>query len=116
MRALACITGVLGGACWIASAFLSGSSGDYTFLGGCALLSVAALLVGFLIAGGSLLWLRVVVGVGCVALAWSVVAAVRAELDTGLVDGVLGGLALLLGVAALARTPRRERPVGAHAR
>jgi hypothetical protein len=116
MRALACITGVVGGACWVSSAFLSGGLGDYAFYGGCGLLSVAAMLAGFQVVSGSLPWLRVVVGVGCVALAWSLVAALRSGVDADLLSGLLGGLAVVLGLVGLARTERPERVGGTHSR
>lgn len=117
MRALACICGVVGGACWIVAIFVSGDLAAYVEWAGTGLLSVAALGTGFLIASGSLVWLRAIVGLGTVALAWSVVAAMRAELDEDVVLGGLGAAAVLLGLVQLARRPARApRVTGSHAR
>ena len=104
MRALAYVTGMLGGACWLVAAFLDGSVAD------------AAFAAGTLVASGSLVLLRVVVGVGCVTVAGSLVAVAINELSRTLVCGVVGGAALLLSVALVATRPRAVRRVGSHAR
>lgn len=116
MRALAYVTGMLGGACWLVAAFLDGSVADAVTWVGAALLTVAAFAAGTLVASGSLVLLRVVVGVGCVTVAGSLVAVAINELSRTLVCGVVGGAALLLSVALVATRPRAVRRVGSHAR
>lgn len=114
MRALACIASVVGGGSWIASVFATGDVSDYLDWAGIGLLSLAALLVGTRLTG-SLLPLRLVVAVGCVALAWSVVAVLRSEVDLDLVNAGLGGLAVLLGLVYVVRRPAHVS-AGTHAR
>lgn len=113
MRALACIASIIGGACWVGSAVLSGDAARGADTAGIVLLSVAAALVGFRLTTGPLVWLRAIVGAGCVALSWSLVAAARAEASTDVVNGVAGAGALLLGLFFLVRRPARaDRPDG----
>jgi hypothetical protein len=116
LRALACVAGVLGGVCWVVGAFLAGGVADAVIWTGLGVLSIAAFGAGTRIAGGSLVLLRAVVGVGCVALGWSVVAAAVSELPRSGVVGVVGVLALLLALVLLVRRPVGTRQVGAHAR
>lgn len=114
MRGVAGICGVLGGACWIAAIFLSGDLVDYVDWVGAGLLSLAALASGLVIASGSLLWLRAIVGIGCVALGWSLVAVLRAEVEPDLVRAATGALAVMLGLVAVVR--RTPHVAGTHSR
>jgi len=116
LRALACVAGVLGGVCWVVGAFLGGGTAEAVIWTGLGLLSIAAFGAGTLIAGGSLVLLRVLVGVGCVALGWSLVEAAVSEVPRSAVVGAVGALVLLLSFVLLVRRPASARPVGAHAR
>jgi hypothetical protein len=107
---------MLGGACWVVAAFLDGSVADALTWVGLGVLTAAAFAAGTLIAGGSLVLLRIVVGIGCAMFGWSLVAVAVHELPRALVCGVVGGAALLLGLGLLATRPRSTRPAGAHSR
>ncbi len=119
MRLVACATGVLGGACWLTGAVLDGDPARYLAWIGLALLSVTWLLAGYLTASGSLVWLRTVVAIGVLALAWSLVAAALSELPDEPARGVVGGLVLLASIVVFVRiaaSTRSHRHHGAHAR
>lgn len=117
MRVLGCVAGLLGGASWVASPFLSGDNSDYAEYAGIALLSVLWFVTGLLTASGSLVWLRAVVGVGALALAWSLIYAVRAEGDDDWVMIVFGVVGIICGFAVLTLArPAHPHHHGAHAR
>lgn len=122
MRALACAAAFMGGACWIARVLLEEPAAEAAFWVGAVLLAVAVLGLGLQAVPTAPTWLQVVVGLGSLGLAGSVLAAVRAEADAAMVDAVAGGLtALVFGVLALrwfsgppAGTPARA--TGSHRR
>ncbi len=116
MRLVACAAGVLGGACWLAAAFLDGDSSKLIGWIGVGLLSVTWLLVGFLVASGSLVWLRAIVGIGVFALAWSLINAALAELSDKPVLGVVGGVVLLVSILAFVQGSTTTHHHGTHAR
>lgn len=122
MRALACAAAFMGGACWIARVLLTGAAADAAFWVGAVLLAVAVFGLGLQAAPRAPAWLQAIVGVGSVALAVSVWAIVRAELDSPVVDAVAGGLLALVFVVLARRwfsVPRQEasaRPSGSHRR
>lgn len=116
MRLLGCAAGVLGGAGWVAAPFLSGDLADYAEYAGLGLMSVTWFVIGLLVASGSLVWLRAIVGAGCVGLAWSLTYAARAELADSLVLAVVGALGILIGVGLLTTSRGGTRTRGTHAR
>ena len=119
MRAFAGVAGVLGGACLLARLFLAGGSEDLVWIVGVGLLIVSVLVAGLLLVPRSPGWLQVIVAVGCVGLAISVVAAIRGEGDPETVDALVGGAAVPFGIVLLATrgSHSRERPRhGSHSR
>lgn len=119
MRALACASAFMGGACWIARLLLEGAAADAAFWAGAVLLGLAVLGLGLQAVPRAPVWLQAIVGLGSVGLAWSVLATVRAELDAEVVDAVAGGLAVVVFAALAMRwydaRPRR-RQHGSHSR
>lgn len=117
MRLVGCATAVLGGACWLVWPFVTGDPARLVGWSGLVLLSVAWLVAGFLIASGSLVWLRAIVAVGALALAWSLVGAALAELPDKPVRAAVGAVAILIGIALVAvGSGSSRRPAGSHAR
>ena len=118
MRALACATAVIGGACWVANFFVGA---DILSLVGLVLLGIAALLAGLTSVPKAPVWLQGIVGIGSVGLFVSVTLTLHSALDDATVDQVLGVLAILVfGYVALrlrkAERPAKGRRVGTHAR
>ena len=117
MRLVACAAGVLGGACWLASAFLDDEPARLLGWIGLALLSMTWLLVGFLTASGSLVWLRAIVALGVFALAWSLIGVAISELPDKTVRGTVGGLVLVAAIIAFVKIAGSSRQHhGTHAR
>jgi hypothetical protein len=116
MRLMACATGVLGGACWLAAAFLDGDPAKLLGWIGIGLLSLSFVCFGFLTASGSLIWLRAIVGLGVFALAWSLINAALAELPDKPVLGTVGGLVLVVSILVFVKSSPSPHHHGAHAR
>ena len=117
MRVLGCVTSVLGGTAWVLVRFLSGDIATYADYAGIGLLSISWLILGMLTASGSLVWLRVLVGVCCVALGWALVGGFRSGVDDEIALPVVGAVAILMGILAFVKRPQREvRHHGSHAR
>ncbi|NYG54788.1 hypothetical protein [Nocardioides perillae] len=140
LHVLARSAGLLGGLAWVArlildrTGSLGASASDALLWGGAALLAVAVLDVGLGLVPRAPVWLRVVVALGSVALAGSVVAVLHGDGDGVVVDGVVGALAVVVfalrlvrgvrsrseGSAAEQRTAARcaapRRSAGSHAR
>ena len=120
MRTIACAAGILGGACWLVRPFVDGGGADGLWYAGIALLAVATLIAGLRLVPRSPAWLQVIVAVGSLGLAGSVLATVRAEGDADVVDAIAGALALVVAVVMLVRgsggREREPRHHGAHSR
>jgi hypothetical protein len=115
MRVLGCVTSVLGGVAWVLVPFLSGDQATWSDYAGIGLLSLSWLILGMLTASGSLVWLRVLVGVCCVALGWALVGGFRSGVDDDTALPVAGAVAVLMGIVAFAKRPQREvRHHGSH--
>jgi len=115
MRLLGCVASLLGGVAWVLVPFLTGDQATYADYAGIGLLSLCWLIFGMLTASGSLAWLRILVGVCSVALGWALVGGIRSGVDDDIALPAVGGLAILIGIVALAKSPRREpRRHGAH--
>ncbi|MGH3336573.1 MAG: hypothetical protein ACRDOZ_12180 [Nocardioides sp.] len=125
LRALARVSGLLGGACWVARLLDRGGSGggtvDALYWAGLALLFVALFGLGIALVSKGAVWLQVIVGIAFPLLVWSVVEVVHSAGDPVVIDAVVG--ILIAGVSLLAlgqsggrdeRPPRRH--AGAHAR
>src|SRR5688572_31052596 len=95
LRALARVSGLLGGVCWVARMLLDrgGSEGgmvDALYWAGLVLLFVA--LVGFdttLVNKGAV-WLQAIVGIAFPVLVWSVVEVLHGAGDPVVIDAVVG--------------------------
>lgn len=110
MRTIACVAGILGGASWVVRPFVEGGAADGLWYAGIVLLAVATLVAGLRLVPRSPIWLQVIVAVGSLGLAGSVLTAIRAEGDATVIDAVAGGVALLVGGLMLLRGRRtRER-------
>jgi hypothetical protein len=115
MRLLGCVTSLLGGVAWVLVPFLTGDQAMYADYAGIGLLSLSWLILGMMTASGSLAWLRILVGVCCVALGWALVGGLRSGVDDDIALPAVGGLAILIGFVAFAKSPRREsRHHGSH--
>jgi hypothetical protein len=126
LRVLARVSGLLGGACWVARMVLDrgGSAGaviDALHWAGLVLLFIALFGLGTTLVSKGAVWLQGIVGIAFPLLVWSVVEVVHRAGDPVLIDAVVG--VLIAGVALLAfgrsgggdeRPPRRH--AGAHAR
>ena len=112
LRTLIGLGATLGGLCWVAAyALHRGDTADglvsLLFWAGLVLMTVAFLGAGIDLVRVGNHWLEIVVGVATPALVWSVVWAFRSGgTDPYVVDGVFGVLAVLFGVATMARRPR----------
>ena len=116
MRALACATAVLGGACWVANFFVGE---DVLSLAGLVLLGIAVLLLGLTSVPKAPVWLQAIVALGSLGL----FAAVTSTLQSSLPDDAVQ---LGLGIAAIVvfgylwlkrpRTKRSPKHAGSHAR
>jgi hypothetical protein len=127
LRAVALVSGVVGGLCWLALLALdqagSGGAGlhDALHWAGLVLLGVAMVGFGASLVSSSALWLRVIVGIAFPALVWSVLEVFHPAGDPEVVDGIFGGAVVLLSIIGLTRRPARPDPPprrthGAHAR
>jgi hypothetical protein len=127
LRALAMVSGVVGGVSWLARLVLdrAGVGGeellDALHWGGLALLGVALFGFGAGLVSRSAHWLQVIVGIALALLVWSVVEVLHDAGDPLVIDGVVGGIVAVVSVAALGRRSEgRENPPrrthGAHAR
>lgn len=128
LRAVALVSGVAGGLCWSTRLVLhlteTAGTGLLDALGWAGLVLLAVAMVGFGagLVSSSAAWLRVIVGIAFPALVWSLLEVFRPVADTEVVDGVFGGIVLVLCLAGLRRGPARsEQPPrhthrGAHAR
>jgi len=126
LRALARVSGLLGGACWVARMLLDrgGSGGGMTdalHWAGLVLLLVALFGLGTTFVSKGAVWLEVIVGIAFPLLVWSVLEVVHSAGDPVVIDAVVG--ILVAGVCLLAlgqsgggdeKPPRRH--AGAHAR
>jgi len=108
MRGLGCVTSILGGVAWGLVPFLSGDNATYADYAGIGLLSLSWLILGMLTASGSLVWLRVLVGVACVALGWALVGGFRSGVDDDIALPAVGAVAVLMGIVAFVKRPARE--------
>jgi hypothetical protein len=127
LRALAMVSGVVGGVSWLVGLVLDragvGGEGllDALHWGGLALLAVALFGFGAGLVSSSAPWLQVIVGIALALLVWSVVEVLHDTGDPAVVDGVAGGIVAVVSFAALGRRPEgHEQPPrrthGAHAR
>ena len=129
LRAVALVSGVAGGLCWLALLVLdrmdSGGMGVHDLLhwGGLVLLGLAMVGFGASLVSRSALWLRVIVGIAFPALVWSVLETIHPAGDPETIDGIFGGVVALLSVIGLARrrepkeaVPPRRTHGGAHSR
>lgn len=108
MRGLGCVTSILGGVAWGLVPFLSGDNATYADYAGIGLLSLSWLILGMLTASGSLVWLRVLVGVACVALGWALVGGLRSGVDQDIALPAVGAVAVLMGILAFVKRPARQ--------
>ena len=79
------------------------AAGVALLVAGLVLLGVAVLGAGLALVPRSPLWLRAVVGVGCVLLAGSLLLVVRGDGDGAVPDGVVGAGAALVALLSLVR-------------
>jgi hypothetical protein len=118
MRALACATAVLGGACWVLR-YVTENENLYWI--GLVLLGITALFAGLAAVPKAPAWLQAIVGVGSVGLFWSVTMTLHSAAADATVDLVLGALAFLVFGYVATKLRRAERHtkarlVGSHAR
>lgn len=125
LRALARVTGLLGGACWVARVLLDrgGSGGtvvDALYWIGLVLVFVTLFVLGTMFVSKGALWLQAIVGVAFPLLVWSVVEVVRSAGDPLVIDAILGVAVAGVSLLALGPDDGGEKPprrhVGAHAR
>lgn len=107
MRGLGCFASIVGGVAWGLVPYLSGDNADYADYAGIGLLSLSWLILGTLTASGSLIWLRALVGVCCVALGWALVSGLRSGVDDDIALPVVGAVAVLMGILAFVKRPER---------
>jgi hypothetical protein len=125
VRPLARISGLLGGACWVARMLLDrGDSGagivDALYWAGLVLVFVALFGLGTMFVSKGTVWLQVIVGIAFPLLIWSVLEVVRSGGDTVVLDAVVGVLIAGISLLALRSARGDEKPprrhAGAHAR
>lgn len=115
LRTLAGLAGVLGGLLWLVrlgldlAGALEGDVSPVLLWSGAALLVVAVLEIGLGLVARAPVWLRVVVAVGVVALAASLVAVLHGGGDGVTVDGALGLVAVVVCARRLRTQRRRAR-------
>jgi hypothetical protein len=115
LRTLACLAALAGGLVWVARAF-QGDDLPGVYWVGSGLLAVALVAAGTLLVKKGTWWLRAIVAVAFPLLVWSVYAVVRPAGDPLAVDGVAGGLAIVVAGLVVARAPRSTARAGSHAR
>ena len=119
-RTAVALAGLLGGLAWLAAAALDafGAGGlvDALTWVGLVLLLTAALGAGAGMVSPSTPWLRVLVAICFVLLLGSVLQIARGWGEVQMVDAVFGVLAVVAGVAALARSRPAPQPVHGHRR
>jgi hypothetical protein len=108
MRAVLAVVAVLGGLCWIAVRWV-----DVLEWPGAVLLGLAVAGAGTRLVSKGPVWLRLVAGVGFVALVASVVQVLRDSLSDDTVLTACGALGVVVGVVVLAR---RSPSRGSHTR
>lgn len=110
---------VVGGLLWIARwlADLSGTVSDVLLYVGMAFMLIGLMCIGLTLVKGSARWLDFVVGFAMPALIWSVYATMRQNFDdTVMFDGVIGVIAVVVGLAlALRSKPRVDDGSAVHA-
>lgn len=126
LSALARVSGLLGGACWVARMLLDRGGGgggtvDALYWAGLALLFVALYGLGTTLVSKGTVWLQAIVGVAFALLVWSVVEVVHSAGDPLVIDAVVGVLIAGVSLVALGRSGGRDekpprRHAGAHAR
>lgn len=126
LRALACVSGFVGGVIWLVRALLSGDVVDTLYWVGLVLLFVALVGLGVGLVSKGALWLQAIVGLAFPLLVWSVVEVLHADGDGVVVDAVVGVAIAATCVVALVRLRGTDRPpkppkppkrhAGAHAR
>ncbi|RYP85235.1 hypothetical protein EKO23_13350 [Nocardioides guangzhouensis] len=116
MRALACATAILGGACWVVQYFVDQ---DILYWIGLGLLGITALLAGLASVPHAPIWLQLIVGAGSVGLFAAVLTTLHSAADETTVNLALGAVAIVVFAIVAFRLPRAEKPprhVGTHAR
>jgi hypothetical protein len=116
MRALACATAILGGACWVVQYFVDQ---EVLYWIGLVLLGITAMFAGLLSVPKAPIWLQLIVGAGSVGLFAAVLTTLHSAGDDTVVDLVLGALAIVVFAIVATRRPKTDRPhrrVGTHAR
>ena len=116
MRALACATAVLGGACWVANFFVGE---DVLYLAGLVLLGIAALVAGLRSVPKAPVWLQAIVALGSVGLFAAVTSTLQSALPDDAVQLGLGIVAIVVFGYLWFKRPRAERSprrAGTHAR
>lgn len=103
LRVVATTAGLVGGVCWVIDAFVDTAALRW---GGLGLLLVGLGAAGALLVGRRAeVWLRVVAAVGFVALGWSVFEVARDAAGDQPVEGLAGGLAVVVSVVAFLSRP-----------
>jgi hypothetical protein len=116
MRALACATAILGGACWVVQYFVDQ---EVLYWVGLVLLGITAMFAGLLSVPKAPIWLQLIVGAGSVGLFAAVLTTLHSAGDDTVVNLVLGALAIVVFAIVATRRPKQQRPhrrVGSHAR
>jgi ABC-type uncharacterized transport system permease subunit len=116
MRALACATAVIGGACWVANFFVGA---DILSLVGLVLLGIAALLAGLTSVPKAPVWLQGIVALGSLGLFAAVTSTLQSALPDDAVQLGLGIVAIVVFGYLWFKRPRAQRPTrraGTHAR
>jgi hypothetical protein len=125
VRPLARISGLIGGACWVARMLLDrGESGgaivEPLYWAGLVLVFVALFGLGTMFVSKGAVWLQVIVGIAFPLLIWSVLEIVRSGGDTVVIDAIVGVLIAGISLVVLGRDSGGEKPprrhAGAHAR
>ncbi|MBZ5738550.1 hypothetical protein [Nocardioides mangrovi] len=108
MRAVVAVIAVLGGLCWVGAPWV-----DLLAPVGAALLAVGVAAAGTRLVSKGPVWLRLVAGLGFLALVGSVVQVLRDNLDDTTVYLACGAVAVVVGGIALSRRPPSR---GSHTR
>lgn len=113
MRVPAAVAGLLGGLCWVGAYVADAAEAGAGLIDGLTWAGLVLLVGATLAAGASLVsrsavWLRVIVAVGFVLLAGSVLEVMRDGGDPVIVDAVFGAGAAVVAAVVLARGRRTE--------